>query len=353
MWTSGSAGLPAEETGLPGAITMRDAAEAAAPRWSLLDPQPHQLARLPAAMPPALLVIIDTEEEFDWNHPLRATPFTVGANRAQHRAQAIFERVGLKPTYVVDYPIASRADGFGPLPDWVRSGSANVGAHLHPWVNPPFGEADSVENSYPGNLGETLEYEKLRALTEAILDSFGIRPVVYKAGRYGVGPDTPRVLERLGYRIDASVVPEKNFRSDGGPDFRRCFGSPYWFGNNGTLLELPLSSGYFGLLRGAAPMLYPCLASRLGLRARLPGIASRLGLLTRSVATPEGEPVAQAKALTRALHAAGQRVFCVTYHSPSLEPGHTPYVRDESDLRHFLAWLEAYCDFFLGELGGR
>ena len=321
--------------------------------WSLLDPEPHQLARFPREMKPSLLVFIDTEEEFDWDRPLRSTPHTVGSAKAQAHAQAIFARFGVKPTYLVDYPIAASPEGYGPLPDWARDGSAQIGAHLHPWVNPPFEEAESRSFSYPGNLPEALEEAKLAALTEAIEYAFGSRPTIYKAGRYGVGAATPRVLERLGYRIDASVVPEKSFAADSGPDFTRCLGSPYWFGRNGGLLELPLTSGYFGAFRGLARLLYPQLASPLGLALKLPGIASRLGLLTRSVATPEGERVEEAKALTRALHDAGQRIFCVTYHSPSLEPGHTPYVRSESDLARFLAWLESYCAFFMSELGGR
>jgi hypothetical protein len=283
---------------------------------------------------------------------MRSTPHTVGSIRAQARAQTIFARFGVKPTYLVDYPIAASPQGYGPLPDWARDGSAQIGAHLHPWVNPPFEEAESRAFSYPGNLPEAVEEAKLARLSAAIEQAFGLVPTIYKAGRYGVGKATPRILERLGYRIDASVVPEKSFAADSGPDFTRCLGSPYWFGRNGTLLELPLTSGYFGRLRGLARLAYPHLASPLGLALKLPGIASRLGLLTRSVATPEGEPVAQAKALTRALHEAGQRIFCVTYHSPSLEPGHTPYVRSESDLGHFLAWLEEYCTFFMSELGG-
>src|SRR3546814_4149526 len=41
-----------------------------------------------------------------------------------------------------------------------------------------------------GNLPPELEHAKLAALTEAIAGAFGARPVVYKAGRYGVGPAT-------------------------------------------------------------------------------------------------------------------------------------------------------------------
>ena len=49
----------------------------------------------------------------------------------------------------------------------------------------------------------------------------------------------------------------------------------------------------------------------------------------------------------------GQRIFNFTYHSPSLAPGNTPYVRDAADLRAFLHRIEEYLEFFLGEVGGR
>src|SRR3546814_2922527 len=72
----------------------------------------------------------------------------------------------------------------------------------------------NATNSYPGNLPPELEHAKLAALTEAIAGAFGARPVVYKAGRYGVGPATAGILEALGYRIDVSVVPFTDFSED-------------------------------------------------------------------------------------------------------------------------------------------
>ncbi|MBF0394910.1 MAG: hypothetical protein HQL38_19715 [Alphaproteobacteria bacterium] len=42
----------------------------------------------------------------------------------------------------------------------------------------------------------------------------------------------------------------------------------------------------------------------------------------------------------------------MTYHSPSLEPGHTPYVRSRADLDRFLAWIADYLAFFHDEIGG-
>jgi hypothetical protein len=49
----------------------------------------------------------------------------------------------------------------------------------------------------------------------------------------------------------------------------------------------------------------------------------------------------------------GHRVFSFAYHSPSLAPGNTPYVRTEADLRGFLNRIEQYLDFFFKEVGGR
>jgi len=43
----------------------------------------------------------------------------------------------------------------------------------------------------------------------------------------------------------------------------------------------------------------------------------------------------------------------VTYHSPSLEPGNTPYTRSEEDVRRLLDWLDEFYTFFREETGGR
>jgi len=65
-----------------------------------------------------------------------------------------------------------------------------------------------------------------------------------------------------------------------------------------------------------------------------------------------GVTLKEAKALTRHLLATGDRVFTLAFHSTSLSPGSTPYVRDEAQLTKFHAWLEAYFAFFSGEIGG-
>src|SRR5262249_30231716 len=149
---------------------------------------------------------------------------------------------GIVPMYLLTYPVASQPAGYGPLAEYLADRKCEVGAQLHPWVTPPFEEAVNIRNSFPGNLGFELECEKLRVLTQVIEDKMGIRPTVYRAGRYGVGPRTADILKRLGYLVDTSIVPRQVFAEQGGPNFFECSADPYWTDSAQTLLELPVSS---------------------------------------------------------------------------------------------------------------
>jgi hypothetical protein len=89
------------------------------------------------------------------------------------------------------------------------------------------------------------------------------------------------------------------------------------------------------------------------MRLRLPGIAARSGLLERIRLTPEGTGLAENIRLARSLYDQGCRVFSFTYHSPSLVPGMTPYVRSEQQLSAFLRTMDHFFTYFRKELGGR
>jgi hypothetical protein len=318
----------------------------------MLDPSTWRPANPPASLKPRLMVVVDTEEEFDWSKPHSRAETGVQSIRTQERAHKVFEKYGLKPTYLCDYPVASQEDGYKPLRALCESGQCDIGTHLHPWVNPPHDEPVNAPNSYPGNLSPDLERKKLEILTETITENFGLRPTIYRAGRYGVGPGTTENLLALGYEIDTSVVPRTDFRFDHGPDFRACGTEPYWFGRGGGLLEIPLSVDFVGLLRGVGTGLYGALSKPTPTKLRLPGIFGRAGLLERIRLSPEGIRLDELKRLTEALYASGHRFFGFTYHSPSLDPGRTPYVQSENDLRAFLDTFDRYFDYFCTSLGG-
>lgn len=301
---------------------------------------------------PRLIVIVDTEEEFDWSGPFRREARAVRSIPEQDRAMAIFSRLSLVPTYVIDHPVASDDAAVALLKGYRDRGEALIGTHLHPWVSPPFEEETTRANSYPGNLPAELELEKLRLLTELIAERFGERPTIYKAGRYGIGPNTAAILARLGYKVDCSVVPHTDFRADQGPDFTDRDARMGPFDGQSGILELPLSAGFAGLLSGSGPSLYPKLFRAPWRTMRLPGIFARTRLLERIRLSPEGMTLAEMKRLTRAMMRQGIRHFCLTYHSPSLGIGHTPYARDREERDAFVQRIDAYCTWFVERIGG-
>jgi hypothetical protein len=74
---------------------------------------------------------------------------------------------------------------------------------------------------------------------------------------------------------------------------------------------------------------------------------------SRSVTAIAAMPAAHARFAGRGVAAGeGLRVLNVAFHSPSVEPGHTPYVRDAADLAAFWRWWDAVLDL-LDRLGIR
>jgi glycosyltransferase involved in cell wall biosynthesis len=101
---------------------------------------------------PCLVALIDTEEDFDWRQPFSRENQSTASLANLNRAQEVFQRFGVVPTYLVDYPITKNPMGPELIGDWARQGHCVVGAQLHPGVNPPHAETVGVHNSYAGNL---------------------------------------------------------------------------------------------------------------------------------------------------------------------------------------------------------
>ncbi|MHB1205861.1 MAG: polysaccharide deacetylase family protein [Rhodospirillaceae bacterium] len=301
---------------------------------------------------PRLVVFVDAEEEFRW-HTYSSAAVSVRNIAAQFNAQQILSEFGVRPTYLVDYPVAAQPEGYQPLKAMLEDGLCTIGAQLHPWVNPPIEEEITPRNTYAGNLPAILERAKIERLTSTIARNFGTRPVIFKAGRYGAGPNTAAALMANGYCVDASVMPFADFSADGGPDYSDAPTGPYWLDNDRRLLEIPTTVGLVGLLSGARRRTAQTLLSSASASLRVPGALSRLSILERIRLTPEGFSLEEAKRLTLAMLQQGQRLFVLSYHSSSLLPGGAPYVTSQADLDKFLMWLDGYMRFFFGPLSGQ
>jgi hypothetical protein len=296
---------------------------------------------LPESFGRRFTVFCDTEEEFDWSKPRSRDNRSTAHMASMPDLQARFLRRGIKCVHLVDHPVATDPASTAMLRGWLERDEISIGAQLHPWVNPPHEEEVNTFNSFVGNLPVALERSKIENLTGAIESAFGLRPIVYRAGRYGVGPNTAGLLRASGYEADVSVRALHDYSDEGGPDFSRVKPLPFRVGEGG-LVELPLSAAYVGPLRAAGRPLYAA-AGRLP-HAR--GILYRTKLLNRAALTPEGVPLGEALAAARALIDDGVRWFSLSFHSPSVEPGNTPFVRTPDDLRDFHAWWDGMFNFF-------
>ena len=310
---------------------------------SLLDPPPsHALARF-SDRKTRYLLTVDTEEEFDWDKPLRREGYGLDHIPRLAQFQQFCEGMGVVPIYLVDWPIATSSLAGEILREPIAAGRAEVGVQLHPWVSPPFTEEVNETNSFAGNLPHALEAEKFARLRDRIETQFGAAPLIYRAGRYGLGPRTAEILQANGIAIDTSVRPKFDYSASGGPDYRRHPLKPYWLDEDHTMLELPLTTTFWGLLRELGDAIYP----RLWRMPQARGVLSHLGLLERIPLTPEGVGVEEAmRGIDMALDAE-LPVLVFSFHSPSLAPGHTPYVRNEGDLDRLYDWwrrIFAYCE---------
>ncbi len=300
---------------------------------------------------PTLFVVVDTEAEFDWSGPMGREHANVAAIQQIERGQAVFDRYGLRPVYVVDYPVASNPDSVARLRAILDRHGCEIGAHLHPWTTPPFEEDLSNRNSFPGNLPPELEREKLGNLVALIERSFGVRPLFYKAGRYGFGQHTARTLSGLGIRVDFSILPGADLTWRHGPDFTGLAATPYWL-DEPTLVAAPMTRSTVGLLPILGRRGDQLGKLRLGRKLPIRSLLARSRIADTITLTPEGVTTAEQIRLIRALLARGQRQFILHYHSPSLAAGNTSYTPDEAAVARLVASLSDVCAFFFETVGG-
>lgn len=304
-------------------------------------PARENFIALPPEFGTRFMLVVDTEEEFDWAAPFNRRSRSVTVCAAMRRGQEYFRAAGVKPLYVTDYPVIDDPQAGPMLAEWQARGEADVGAHCHPWVNPPHEERVSTANSFAGNLPEALERAKITALRDRIAEVTGRAPRAFRAGRYGVGPNTGRVLADLGFQLDTSVRSRFDYSAQAGPDFSGLPVKPWHAGPGQALIELPLSTAFAGPLGRMGGRLQPLL-ERGGLAA---GVLSRARLLERIPLTPEGVSAAEGMRGIDALLAEGVRLLMFSFHSPTLEPGHTPYVRRQADLTAFYRWWDSVLNY--------
>lgn len=299
-----------------------------------------------------LVVTVDTEED-QWG-TLDCPQYTTANAHRLPELQALCDEWAVRPTYLVSYEMA-RQDHSATIISELRSRSgAEIGAHCHPWNTPPLGGPTGPEASMLSNLSSDLQLAKLESLTNLLQHRFGDRPLTFRAGRWGLNASLAHNLHRLGYLVDTSVTPFLSWREQFGPDYSRGYPEQFWIaeGNNGgaRLLEVPATVGFLQNNADRANRLLKALTgSRLFRAAHAYGILSKLRLLNRIWICPEMTSLRDMIDLTRALRARGATVINLMFHSVTLEPGLTPFVRTRDDAAGFNQRLKEYFQYCRGE----
>jgi len=197
------------------------------------------------------ILTIDTEGDNQWNH---GCDLTIENIKYVPRFQNFCDKFQIKPTYLVTSEICENTLAKEIFTDYLSTGRAEIGAHLHSWTTPPFQDivgyrSNDKYHAFAYELPKDLLTEKIENLTNLIETSFGERPRSFRSGRYGFNEEIARILAENLYLVDSSVTPFVNWSAiqgipggSGGPDFLENTPFPYryYFGNS-SLLEIPIT----------------------------------------------------------------------------------------------------------------
>jgi hypothetical protein len=296
----------------------------------------------------AFSISVDTEED-DWEPATRNN--TTLNIREIPRLQRWFERVGVRTTLFVTYQVASDPAAAAILREAVASDSVEVGAHLHPWNTPPF-EGREEQCSMLWRYPQDSQASKIVRLKQIIRENIGVEPTAFRAGRFGIGNTTLGALQHAGFRVDSSVTPLLSWREAGGPSFLRAPLRIYRPSatdvcvpaSDGKLVEVPLTTGFTRFRQSHWKALAKSLYGPFAQQVHLPGLVNYALDLRRVILSPETDMVPDMLTASRRIIDEGGRHLHMFFHSNSLVPGLTPFVRTAKELEGIYATIERYVD---------
>lgn len=289
-----------------------------------------------------LLITIDTESDDLW---ARKPEVTFENIKYLPALQKLFDKYNVRPTYLVSYPVATSWAGRQILKPIADAGQAEMGSHMHVWTTPPMSPLTSEDHRYCP-LASELSYElllsKMSRVTDAVGELSGIRPVSYRAGRFGLDCVGLRVLEELNYLADTSVTPQVNWAESSfsggtrGSDFRSAPLEPYYPSKSdvarpgsSSVLEVPISIFFNRRL----PIQLAKWLVTLPRDHNLRRILRWCGLVEHEWLSPvRGTKGRTLIRISQALLACGVSVLNVVFHSSEMAPGTSPSSRTQSDV---------------------
>ena len=273
---------------------------------------------------PILFVLsVDTEEEWDWSGPF-PQEFAEVKNVDQLPAfQSLCTKMGIKPTYFVDYAVVNSAHAVQKMLEFCHIDNCEIGAHLHPWCNPPyFGDVGEAE-SHVVNLPTEQVRQKLDVLLNKITKTLGVKPKSFRTGRWGIDSSVMQLLVSKQINVDSSVYPfYKN-------EYFSCNGSPllpYWpdlndplkSGKQQQIFEVPVTVGFNRNAFEFCNVVHTAFAQPPLSWTRFNGLAWHTKLLRKNYLCPELSSVEDMISLCDKVLQKGYPILHMYMHSSSL-----------------------------------
>jgi len=277
-----------------------------------------------------ICVTIDTEPDCDihWkrSQPLTFESVTFGIPRI---LRPLWDRFGIRPVYFVSPEVVDNEQSCLVLKNEIKLG-AEIGTHLHSEYIEPNKKYEEIggttSDEFP-NLAYVAEVEsaKIKNLTLRIEKNLGVRPVSYRAARYGADLDTIKALQKLDYKVDSSLTPEINWKSRGGPDHTRSPKQPYFISGNDYY-----SAGDSGILE------VPITISG----KRFPGLSGKW-MYYRWLRPTHMTGFEMKRLIAEFVRNYQEPVLNMMFHSMEVLPGKTPFVRTKLGQKMYLKRLES------------
>lgn len=297
-----------------------------------------------------LVITIDTEED-EWGAYARPK-YSLENIKRLPLLQAVFNRYGVRPTYLVSYPVATDRDSIEILGGFCRDKLCEIGTHPHPWNTPPGLEHKDSFHSYISNLPSNLQRSMISTLHDVIVKNFDVTPQTYRSGRWGFSADVAKNLVQLGYKTDTSITPYADWSCSSGPDYTKSTRDPFAYivedaaGNElGRLLEVPATIGYLQSNERLANAAYWTLKRKMWRGDLAIAVLSKVGMLNSVCLSPETSSASQMIDLAQSLAIRGTKVLNMFLHSPSLLENCTPFVKTSSDVTAFIERIERFIAF--------
>ena len=292
---------------------------------------------------PAFLITIDTEGDAIWSRPRQIMVRNAGF---LPRFQALSERYGFKPTYLVNYEMAESPvfQAFGR--DLLRRGAGEIGMHLHAWNSPPLHDLTGDDYHHQPFLIEyptAVMEAKIAHMTALLAERFDTPMRSHRAGRWATDARYMALLLKYGYEVDCSVTPTVSWwqtlgdpGGGGGTDYRAYPAQAYFIDpaapqrpGSSPLLELPAT----------IDVTYQLLAALARTPLRAIGPLARLAARRRWL-RPTGENLQHLLRLVSRHVQLGTPYIEFVLHSSEFMPGGSPIFPTAESIERLYQHLE-------------